>query len=268
MKEESIFDFGSYRAYITARVKSHGRRGLLATMATAARCRPSHISMVLSAKNELNQDQAFSIGVCLGLSSSELDYFLLLVQKERAAYPELRSYIEAKLEKIREKQFTVKAHVKNVPKPPSALARKYYTSWEFAAIHIALTIAELRTPQSISKRLMIPQGRVQEILAFLETSGLAEFRGGEFFPTQSQLHVPHDSPFFHLHHLNWRLRAIENVARGRPGATHYSSVVSLSKNDIQKLRSSILKFIQEAKERVKVSKEETLAVFSVDFFEL
>ena len=48
---------------------------------------------------------------------------------------------------------------------------------------------------------------------------------------------------------------------------HYSSVVSIGKEDLQRIREMLTKAIAEAKAVIKDSPEETLASFCLDFYE-
>ncbi len=58
---------------------------------------PGGLSQILAAKKKLSFDRAFIISEKLGLSATDRDYFLLLVQKELAGVSALAAEIESKL---------------------------------------------------------------------------------------------------------------------------------------------------------------------------
>jgi hypothetical protein len=63
------------------------------------------------------------------------------------------------------------------------------------------------------------------------------------------------------------MKAIQALERQKDNL-HYSSAVSLSKQDIMKIHSHLVDSIQQVKATVRDSKEEELYCFALDFFRI
>lgn len=111
-------------------------------------------------------------------------------------------------------------------------------------------------------------GRVLEILAFLESAGLARRAGDRWNITEKRIHLGMESPSLPRHHANWRLQAIQACERNRKEDLHYSAVFTLSEADVRRVREIFLKSIGEAEAVLVKSPEETTYGIGVDFFRL
>ena len=125
-------------------------------------------------------------------------------------------------------------------------------------------------PVDISKYLQIDLKKVQEAIEFLVGSRLLAYRSKAQLLSvgRESIHLGVDSPLISKHHANWRLQAMRALERSEPDNLHYSSVISISKEDAQTIRETLVKTIESIKPLVKKSKEEVLKSFSLDFFEI
>ncbi len=145
----------------------------------------------------------------------------------------------------------------------------YYSSWVYAAVHMAVTIPQFQTRKALSQYLGISQNKISSALDFLIEAGLAESKNGDrFTATQNQTRLGNDSHNIIKHHSNWRTRALEYLDREEILDLHYSSVFSLSKNDIRKVKGLLLDLNQKNADIVKLSAEEELHAICIDFFSL
>jgi hypothetical protein len=144
----------------------------------------------------------------------------------------------------------------------------YYSSWHFAAVHIALTIPSLRTIGSLMEALRIPKKRLEEVLEFLCLAKLVIEKNGSFIVLDKHIRIGQSSHNIIKHHTHWRQQAIESLERETANDLHYSSVISLSEADLKEVKEKILQFIQEFLQKIKSSSEEQLYGFSIDFFDL
>ena len=97
----NIYNYDSYRKIIHTWIDETSDRGARTQLAGVAQCSPSWITRVLSGSVQLTPDQALAIAHHLHLSESEEDYFVALVDQERAATPLLRQHISKRLQKLR-----------------------------------------------------------------------------------------------------------------------------------------------------------------------
>ena len=70
------------------------------------------------------------------------------------------------------------------------------------------------------------------------------------------------------HHTNWRIKAIEVMDRARNTDLHFSTVVSLARDYVQKIKEQLVKNIEAARAVVKESKEEEVHCLALDFFKI
>lgn len=268
-KKIFIFDFHSYKLFLLAICGGKAiRRGIKARLAIAAECQPTYISQVLHGKAHLSPEQAERLGRFFNLSDEESQFFLLLLHKDRAGTKELKSFYSRQIEaKIVQRMNVVnRLGANNVLS--EAQQAIFYSSWQYLAIHMALTVPEIRTREAIASYFNMDCARVDKILEFLLQTGLATENHGIYQTGTPTIRLGKDSPHIFRHHSHWRHQAIESLENETPMDLHYSAVVTLSKSDVNKLKDRLLDQIKENIEIIKNSKEEQVFVFNLDFFGL
>jgi uncharacterized protein (TIGR02147 family) len=271
MDEINLYEFKDYRHYLTALAGSKGARtGVKLKIANAIRCQPAYISQVLSERAHLSLEQAEILSDYLGHSTDEKNFFILLVQKNRAGTATLVNFFQGKIDEVYQKRMTL---VERIGKIKSALSPEqcsiYYSSWQYAAVHIAVTIAELRTLTELGTFFGISTSRVSNILDFLISCGLVKKTSGRYSATVSNIRIGKDSHVILKHHTNWRTQAIESLEREKIDDLHYSGVFSLSKKDSIRIKDLILKTLNDNLKLISASPvEEELYCYNIDFFSL
>ncbi|MCM0605949.1 MAG: TIGR02147 family protein [Xanthomonadaceae bacterium] len=267
--DKEIFDYSDYREYLLAWIASRPNkgRGLRVSIAETIHSPVSHVSQVLKGISNLSFEQAEGLNELLGHSTEQADYFLLLVQLQRAGTPKLRARLKTQIEKARAKRLVLKDRLG----VKSELSREdqviFYSSWHYVAVHILLTIPEFQTKEKIARHLKLSLKRVTEILEFMMNLGLAELKNGKYIVGTTRIHLGNDSAMITKHHINWRLQAIQSLEREDfLDSLHYSSVVSISCEDVTQIKSVLVKAIENAKNLIRDSKEEELHSFCIDFF--
>ena len=265
-----LFEFHDYRAYLRDWIASQPRkgRGIQGKLAQALGCQATFISQVLRGDVDFNQDHAYGVSEFIGHDAAEARYFLHLVLLARAGSPGQRKFLGAELERMAREQSDLKKQLRARETLSDEEMQIYYSSWQYGAVRVALTIPALREPQPIAERLGIPVARVQEILNFLCATGLAERRPQGVFPTQLLTHLGKDSPLINQHHTNWRLKLLEGLDRRAPDDVHFSSVVSIGGRDVARIRNLLNKAVTDFSGLVKDSPEQELYSMGIDFFRL
>jgi uncharacterized protein (TIGR02147 family) len=262
----TIFDYDDYKDYLKA-LADRSPRGFKKKLAEDAGCQTAYVSHVLNGSAHFNWDQTEAIGTGLGLPPQEKEFLLLLLEFTRGASPGLKKFLRQKMDQLREAHLSIKDRVKvrgNLSKQDQA---QYYSVWYYAAIHVILTIPKLQTKEAIAEALSLDMKLVTQVLEFLVSVGLASKDLNKYKPGAS-VHLEKSSPLITQHHTNWRLKTIHAFESGKEDNLHFSSVVTISQKDFQKIRSMLIKEIEAAVEVIKASKEETTAVLAMDFFEL
>lgn len=265
----NLYDFLDYKKYLKFRLgREKQRTGAKSKAAQFIGCQTAYLSQVLNGHAQLSLEQAQKMSEFLSHAPEETHFLLLLVQFQRAGTKELEVYFKNQLDEILDQRQKIKSRV-DVNREMSELQKnKYYSSWVYAAVHIALSIPELQNPQKISQYLEIELNRTYEILNFLKESGLAIQEEGIYKIGPSHVHLGNDEDNILKHHSNWRLKALQGLDRGRSQIVNYAVTYSVAKSDVQKIKNKLLDVIQENMKIVAPSKEEVLMCNIIDFFEL
>lgn len=271
MALKPIFEYRDYKLYLQAVSKQRpGRgRGFRADLARAANCQTAYISQVLGGHAQLSLDQAYAISQFLIHSKEETRFFILLIQYSRAGSRELKAHFLELMEEEIKKQLNLKERFKIRHSLSQEDQATYYSDWTYAAVHIAVTVPKLQTAEAIGDFFELPPSKVQKVLKFLVATGLInQQRPGQYAVGPTRLHLPSDSPLISKHHVNWRLKAMNSLERESDTDLHYTSVVSLSQEDVLNIKTRLVKEIEAYNAIIKPSKEETMCCLALDFFSL
>lgn len=269
MSDKSIFEFLDYRAYLESKTGVTGtRKGIKTAIAQALRCQTTYVSQIIHGRANLSLEQAHNLNDFFSHSKEEAYFFLLLVQKERAGTKALENHFQEQIDEILKKRLILTQRLGPKEVLSEIHQSTYYSSWLYPAVHIALTIPELRTRESLAKHFGIPVRRVTEALDFLITTGLIVETESGYSVTQAQIRLGNDSKNIFKHHTNWRLQAAESLDREQITDLHYSGVVSLSTADVVKIKNIFLDSIKKSQEIIRDSKEQELCAIVIDLFNL
>ncbi len=264
-----LFDYRSYKPYLLA--VSGGktlRRGMKAKLAQAAECQSTYISHVLHGQAHLSPEQAERISRFLQHGKEEAQYFLMLLHHDRAGSTELKKFYREQIEE----QIQKRMNLVNRLGAKNALTEEqhtiYYSSWQYAAVHMALTIPQLQSKAALAQHFQIGHARLDQILDFLVRTGLARQDRNQFTTGELLVRIGKESPHLFKHLSHWRQQAIESLERQLPEDLHYSAVVTLAKSDVPKLRERMLEALKENIKIIQESKEEEVYVYNIDFFSL
>lgn len=266
---ESTYDFESYKAFLRALVGSRAvRSGLRSKFARALNCQPTFISQVLYSQAHFSLEQGEIISNFLGHSQDEKAYFLLLIQYERAGTEGLKRFFLDQMHELRRKRMVLTERLGEKALLSESNQATYYSSWQYAAIHVALTVPSLQSVAALSEYFRISKARVSSVLEFLCRVNLARQHGATFSTGDVQIRLGNNSPNIVKHHANWRNHCISALEAESIRDLHYSGVVSLSEKDAIKIKDQTLRFIQESLKTIRSSREESVYCFTIDFFGL
>lgn len=265
-----VFDFDDYKAYLKY-LRDHsalGGRGFQAKLANISGCQTAYVSQILNGNAHFSLEQAYAVNKLLMHTKAEARFFILLIQSSRAGNAELRNHFREIMEEELNKHLNLRERfqVKNVLSYEDKMT--YYSEWYYAAVHILMTIPSAGTPEKMAEYLNLPLTKVRGIIKFLISSGLAKEERGKYVSGNNRIHIGKDSSLLSKHHINWRMKAIQSFDQGDENSLNYTSIVSLSKQDLLKLKSKWVREIESFNSIVRDSKEETLACLNLDFFKL
>jgi hypothetical protein len=215
----------------------------------------------------LSLEQASDLSEYMGLGAQEARFFLLLLQRERAGTKLLKKHFEMQIQEILEARTLLRNRLGASQTLEAKEQATYYSSWLYAAAHMAISLPHFQTRDALAKKLGIPLSRTAEILAFLTSVGLAIEEGGRFQPGTASIYLPENSPLVSKHHGNWRMQALCSMDDPHLHDLHYSSVATLNQKDLPKVRAILVKAIEEIRVVIKSSTEEdTVFCYNLDSF--
>lgn len=265
---ESLFNFKSYRAFLNERLKNMPKRGhgQLRKLAEFLGVHTTLISQIFNGNKDFTFEQTALTAEFFGLTELESEYFLLLVQLERAGNQNLKNILNKQIEHIKKRAGEL---VNRVPVKAALTEEQraiFYSDWTYTTIGQLVAIKGLNTIDAIAEYLDMPRTQVAKVLEFLVESGLCLQENGKYKIGPTRTHVESTSPWVRIHHINWRQKAIEQINREYPTKLHYTCPVTLSKTDSAKIREMIIKFIESVNAVVDPSESQELHCINIDWF--
>ncbi len=265
-----IFEFDNFRNFLKESLKSMPNQGhgFGKKIAQAADMSTAFFSQVLSGKRLLSLEQASLISDFLQLTPLQSDYFLVLVQLDRAGNESLRKKTRSQMLQIRKtaqavaNRFTQTSEISEQDKPI------YYSDWVYGVVQQLTAIDEYKTEFKIAERLSLPLKKVREVLDFLLQAGLCVNRNNRYEIGPTRIHLPPNSPWIRQHHANCRTLALECLHFEDPHKLHYSSPMTLSKKDYEKIRKILIEIIEKVGKIVDPSPSEELICLNIDLFKI
>lgn len=268
MLAPEIFEFTDYKLYVRARIEAEGERswGAIRRLAEAAGCQRSYLSQVLRGSAQLTPDQAYGLARHWGLDELGSEYFLALVERDRAASRAFREHLEARLSALRRRGASLSQRVRHAEAPPTAEHELYYATWRPIAVHLATSVPALQRPRAIAEHLRLPLPEVERTLAALAAMGRVSREGASWRHAGGSLHLAQTSPLLPTHLTHWRLRAAESAGAGTDDKVHYTTLHSLSARAFARLRSLLRDFVESSHAVAGPSDPELVACVNLDLF--
>lgn len=266
---KSVFVAKDYRKYLKSFAESQSERGVLTRISKAIGCQNSYLTRVLNEEVHLTPDQAYQLTVFFKFTNSETQYFLKLVDFERAGTSALRDRLKGELEMLRNEQENLSKRFASSELHDSEKIMTYYSAWYWSAIHILTDIPEYQNPTSIATRLGLEEKFVRECLATLEKFDLVKRVNDQKWQISSTpMHLPKASPMISKLHYNWRMQALSDCEDPTSSGIHFSIVQTVSHSDIPLIKQLILDSIDKYRAIAAPSKAEELICFNCDFFKV
>lgn len=267
----NLFEFTDFREYLEAFVKTQPRNGhgYKLKIAEALRVHPTLITQILKGRKSFSNEQAYALTQFMGLSDIEKDYFLTLIDLDRAGSVSLKKFIESKLLKLRQEHAKVKNRVPVYASLSEADQALFYSQWYYSAVRLSSGISDKVTAESLQQDLNLPESLIKNVLEFLISRGLVIEKEDKTLDRGPQnTFLPSDSPMISRHHMNWRMKAIERHPRLTPEELGFSAPLTLAESDIPEVRKMCLDFIQQVSKKVSTSSAEKLACLNIDWFRI
>lgn len=265
----AVFDHEDYKSYLSGRFSTQGsNRGLRAKLATKLSCQSAFISQVLNSHTHFSLEHAVIVDEFLEHSPDESEYFMLLIHHGRAGTKGLKNYYRKQLDQLRKRREVISERIHVKEKLNQIDAFQYYSTWYYAAIHVLTMIPKYQTQAAIAEHLRLPLKVVKEATEFLAYCGLIEENQGKWVNSKNRIHLGNDTIITSKYHMSWRIKTLQNLELSHKEDLHYTGVLALSSENVEKLRTLVLNFIESLEPIIQEGPEEELHAISLDYYRL
>lgn len=265
-----IFQFKDYKQFVCKMIEitpSLGR-GSVKKIAETLRVHPSLVSQILKGQKEFNAEQANEVAVFLGLDEEATEYFLCLVDIERAGTARLKAFLINKRDKM------IAAASKNQRVSDGVVAgasklsiERLNSSWIYPTICLLAQLPRYQSAEAMAQFLKQPVSTIDEALETLENLGLLA-RNPDCSVTA--VTSPDNCQYFDLKrfHMNLRLKALDRLGADDFKSGSVTLPLALSANDRDRLKSMIDQFVSQVKNSTDPVGAENLSFVTIDLFDV
>ena len=263
----SVFTFDDYRKFIRAVVSANENQwGAWAKIAKAAGCKATYLTQAMKGRAELTPDHAAGIAQFFSLSPEETEFFLLILDLNRATTKKLKEIISSKIRRLRKEQEALAKNYINESRFVIEDSALQYASCYWSTIFVLLKIPKYRSATKLSARLALPLEQTMSALEHLKKNGFVKQDKGRWTNIDESRLNQVGSLHHRIEEKNWRLRAALEVDRPFRLGLHKTSLLALSAQDAAKIKGLILDLVEKNKKVAAPSQSEDAFCFNIDFF--
>lgn len=265
-----IFDYSDYKKYLQDWLDAlprHGH-GQMRRIAEHLNIHTTLVSQIFGGPKDLTLEQAMALCSFLSLGELESDYFVGLVELQRAGTTSLKALAERRLQRLR---VLAEDLVNRLPRDrvlSEAEKATFYSNWYYNGIWLLVMVPGFETPEAIADYFKLPLPLVQQVVGFLCDTGLLIKEGCRLTMGARYTHLETASPLIAGHHRIWRTMAMGRFDTLRKEELAFSAPLTLAREDFPKVRAEIVAFIERIWELVRSSPSEKLACLNIDWFDL
>lgn len=270
MSEITVFNYSDYREYIEAKIKSKEfGRGGKAKMAEHLGCQPSFVSQVLKGKSSFSLEQGFKLNSFFKHNKLMEEYFVVLIEWDRAGTYELQKYFEGKKNELLEKSKLVENQM-DFDQLTEVDAMEYYSDWNAVLIRGLVDIPKYQKPEALKKKLKLSQGEWEKSLKFLLEKDLLQMdEKGHLKRGYARLHIKKGSPIAKFVNITNRLQMLKTFDQVHYDSFQYACNMTLAESKLQEFRGRLVKLVSDLNAEIAEDHEaETMASMVIDLVEI
>jgi uncharacterized protein (TIGR02147 family) len=264
----NIFELKNYKDFINKRIREmpRGGRGQYRKMANFLAVNSVNVSQIFKGERHLTVEQACELVEFFGLSEIEGQYFIGLVEKDRAGTQKLKSTIQKRLNEISEKSQDLKQLLKQDKQLTEETKAIFYSNWYYSGVRLLSSVKGFNSPDTIATYFNLPLSTVNRVLEFLLQTGLCKLEDGKYKMGPRSTHLEASSPLVTRHHMNWRVKGMERMGNISSDELFLSLPASLSEKALKEIRAELVRTIERITESIDNSSEDQLACLNIDLF--
>ena len=264
----TIFDFQDFRDFIRAYLAALPKRGYGQSRKHSVYLgvHTTLISQILKGQKAFTLEQAVQTCDFLSLSEIETDYFLLLVQWDRAGSVPLKKNLQRQMKALHQQSRDLSKRLVAKAKFSDEEKAVFYSDWLYSALRQLCAIEGFQSVEALANHVKISKKKVKEVMQFLVRVGMCKGSDGHLTVGPTSTHLESDSPWISMHHLNWRQKTVESLHDEFHSQLHYTAPMTLSLSDAEKIREMIAQFLESIDRVVEPSPSEILCCLNIDWF--
>jgi uncharacterized protein (TIGR02147 family) len=257
---------GLLRSYIMT-LPQKGR-GMVKAISEHLHIASPQVSQFLSGVKTITVDQAYQLGVFFSWSELEMEYWLCLVEMERANHHESKKYFRKKLERIQKSSLQISNAVGPATELSDQDKGQFYGSWIYSALRMFCSIGEGKSIQEIYEAFPeFDTVELAQVIEFLMQRRLLKKMGSRYEMGEQRTFVAKGSSFLKQHTTNWRLRAIDRVQFITDDELLFTAPLSISEAGFKKVRRELQAYIKNLSENLSsYGDAEKVVCLNIDFF--
>ncbi|RYZ57905.1 MAG: TIGR02147 family protein [Proteobacteria bacterium] len=265
----NFFTVESYQLILKEKLEENSTvRGYQSRLADAANCQPSHLSKILKGDVQITPEHALSFCRFWELSELETDYFLTLVNLDRANSSALKERLLSKLEELRATKQKTDLDRKKTKHRVYSVEEKlfYWSNWYCPAIREIVAISGFRSSQAIAEHFSLPLELVDSVLDRLNEMELISENEKGWYPLPSNFVKQSEDHFPALHGKELRNFSNRRTAEWKSDDFHHAEFAAVARKDIPQLNSAMKEAIQNLASSAKHTEADQLLCLSIDIF--
>jgi uncharacterized protein (TIGR02147 family) len=263
-----LFETDDYRKIIRKWVASRpGRgRGELLKMSELLGIPSSVFSQTLNGQRDLSPDHALLLADYMGLIHLEKEYFITLVQIQKASHHKYKKYLQEKKDTLKKEFGNLSKRVQHEKTLSEVDQQFFYSSWVYSAIRLKCGIGDGLTAEEIKNQFQLSTIRLNKILEFLVRTGLLIHTHQKYKTGTQSTYISRESVMVSKHHMNWRVRSAEKSSEITNEDLMFTCPLTCSQKDKALIKEKLTATIQEISQIVKDSPSEELVYLGIDWF--
>jgi uncharacterized protein (TIGR02147 family) len=164
-----IFKYRNYKDFTNdfIKLRSHKGRGQYLKIANTLDVHSTMISHVFKGDKSLTLEHGLKLSKYLGLTELEQEYFLCMIQEDRAGTQELKKHFSIQIDSILKRSKKISERLPTNKKLNEQDSAQFYSSWIYSAIRLLSSIEKYQDIDSLINFFDIPPRRAKEVIDFL-----------------------------------------------------------------------------------------------------
>jgi len=266
----AIFEFSSYKVFVNQKIKVMPKRGRGQYLKIAKHLgvHTTMVSHIFKGDSNLSVEQGLALVSYFGLNRLETDYFIALIQVERAADQNSKGYFLGHLKGIKTKATSLQERLEQTTELSEKNQAIFYSHWYYSAIRLLTALPGFQSPETIAESLGLPIGQVRSVIDFLLKTGLCLEIKGKVSIGKTRTYIGRESPMVMRHHENWRKKSVQLMDRGDTNNLNFTNPITISQTDFEIIREKLICFLEDFRKTADPSPTERLCCLNIDWFKI